>query len=183
MSITAETCKEHAKDPAVLCCRAEAGIVIGPENLEDPAIFDDLVDSGLLKLDGCLTIEEVIGAKLLKTCDSLSPLTADVVEGAKAAAPAAEEVVEEAAPVAAPVVAGATTSVAGGTLKIHIGEGKDINIELPMGIGAGAAEVVEVPVAAGAAAAPVAGAAAPVVEEEKVIRSLTRKHFKVTEVK
>ena len=24
MSITAETCKEHAKDPAVLCCRAEA---------------------------------------------------------------------------------------------------------------------------------------------------------------
>ena len=52
MSITAETCKEHAKDPAVLCCRAEAGIVIGPENLEDPAIFDDLVDSGLLKLDG-----------------------------------------------------------------------------------------------------------------------------------
>ena len=53
MSITAETCKEHAKDPAVLCCRAEAGITIGPENLEDPAIFDDLVDSGLLKLDGC----------------------------------------------------------------------------------------------------------------------------------
>ena len=34
MSITAETCKEHAKDPAVLCCRAEAGITIGPENLE-----------------------------------------------------------------------------------------------------------------------------------------------------
>ena len=175
MSITAETCKEYAKDPAVLCCRAEAGITIGPENLEDPAIFDDLVDSGLLKLDGCLTIEEILGAKLTKTCDSLTPITADVVEGAKLAAPAVEEVVEEAAPVAAaPVVAGATTSVAGGTLKIHIGEGKDIDIELPMGIGAGAAEVVEVPAAV---------AAAPVVEEEKVIRSLTRKHFKVTEVK
>ena len=26
MSITAETAKEHAKDPAVLCCRAEGGI-------------------------------------------------------------------------------------------------------------------------------------------------------------
>ena len=181
MSITAETCKEHAKDPAVLCCRAEAGIVIGPENLEDPAIFDDLVDSGLLKLDGCLTIEEVIGAKLLKTCDSLSPLTADVVEGAKKAEEAAPEVVEEAAPVAAPVVAGATTSVAGGTLKIHIGEGKDINIELPMGIGAGATQVVEVPAAETVVAAPVAAPAA--VAEEKVIRSLTRKHFKVTEVK
>ena len=184
MSITAETCKEHAKDPAVLCCRAEAGIVIGPENLEDPAIFDDLVDSGLLKLDGCLTIEQILGAKLTKTCDSLTPITADVVEGAKLEAAPAVEVVEEAPVAAAPVVAApaATTSVAGGVLKIHIGEGKDIDIELPMGIGAAApATVVEAaaPVVAEAvAAAPVAAPA-----EEKVIRSLTRKHFKVTEVK
>ena len=89
MSITAETAKAHAHDPAVLCCRAEAGITIEPANLEDPAIFDDLVDSGLLKLDGTLTIEQVLGAKLVKTCDSLTPLTADLVEGAKA--PAAEE--------------------------------------------------------------------------------------------
>ena len=179
MSITAETAKEHANDPAVLCCRAEAGITIGPENLEDPAIFDDLVASNLLKLDGCLTIEQVLGAKLTKTCDSLSPLTADVVEGAKVAeeaAPAAEEVEVVEAPVA-PAVA-ATAAVAGGMLKIHIGEGKDIDLQIPVGLGAGAAEVVEVPVAA-----PVAGAAAPVVEEEKVIRSLTRKHFNITEVK
>lgn len=84
MSITAETAKEHAHDPAVLCCRAEAGITIEPANLEDPAIFDDLVDSGLLSLDGCLTIEEVLGAKLTKTCDSLCPLTADVLDGVKA---------------------------------------------------------------------------------------------------
>lgn len=183
MSITAETCKEHAKDPAVLCCRAEAGIVIGPENLEDPAIFDDLVDSGLLKLDGCLTIEQILGAKLTKTCDSLTPITADVVEGAKLEAAPAAEVVEE-APAAAPVVAApaATTSVAGGVLKIHIGEGKDIDIELPMGIGAGAAQVVEAaPAAVAEVAAAPAAVAAPA--EEKVIRSLTRKHFKVTEVK
>ena len=65
MSITAETAKEHAKDPAVLCCRAEGGITIQAANLEDPAIFDDLVDSGLLKLDGTLTIEQVLGAKLI----------------------------------------------------------------------------------------------------------------------
>ena len=75
MSITAETAKEHAKDPAVLCCRAEAGITIGVENLEDPTIFDDLVDSGLLNLDGVLTIEQILGATLTKTCDSLTPLT------------------------------------------------------------------------------------------------------------
>ena len=93
MSITAETAKAHAKDPAVLCCRAEAGITIEAANLEDPAIFDDLVDSGLLNLDGALTIEQVLGAKLIKTCDSLCPLTADVLEGVKAAA--VEEVVEE----------------------------------------------------------------------------------------
>ena len=72
MSITAETAKEHAKDPAVLCCRAEGGITIQAANLEDPAIFDDLVDSGLLNLDGVLTIEEILGAKLTKTCDSLN---------------------------------------------------------------------------------------------------------------
>ena len=65
MSITAETAKEHAHDPAVLCCRAEAGITIEAANLEDPAIFDDLVDSGLLNLDGALTIEEVLLPKLL----------------------------------------------------------------------------------------------------------------------
>lgn len=151
MSITAETCKEHAKDPAVLCCRAEAGITIGPENLEDPTIFDDLVDSGLLNLDGCLTIEQILGAKLTKTCDSLTPVTADVIDAVQVEAAPAEEVVEEtAAPVAA-VPATATTTVSGGTLKIHIGEGKDIDIELPMGIGTGAAQAVEVPAEAVAA--------------------------------
>lgn len=39
MSITAETAKAHANDPAVLCCRAEGGITIEPANLEVPAIF------------------------------------------------------------------------------------------------------------------------------------------------
>ena len=51
MSITAETAKAHANDPAVLCCRAEEGITIEPANLEDPAIFDELVDSGLISAD------------------------------------------------------------------------------------------------------------------------------------
>ena len=183
MSITAETAKAHAHDPAVLCCRAEGGITIEPANLEDPAIFDDLVDSGLLNLDGCLTIEEVLGAKLKETCDSLCPLTADKVEGAKApSTPVAEEAPaeEEAAPVAAP--AAAAPIAAGGMLKIHIGEGKDIDLEIPVGaLGNGGAAVAEIP----AAQAAVAGAAAPAAEaeEEKVVRTLTRKHFKITEVK
>ena len=182
MSITAETAKAHAHDPAVLCCRAEEGITIEPANLEDPAIFDDLVDSGLLNLDGCLTIEEVLGAKLTKTCDSLCPLTADVLDGVKAvsapAAEAAEEVVAaEAAAPAAPVAAPA----AGGVLKIHIGEGKDIDLEIPVGALGGGAAVAEVP--AGAAVAAEAAAPAAAAGEEKIVGTLTRKHFNITEVK
>ena len=182
MSITAETAKAHAHDPAVLCCRAEGGITIEPANLEDPAIFDDLVDSGLLNLDGCLTIEEVLGAKLTKTCDSLCPLTADVVEGAKApSAPVVEEAVEEAAPAPVAAAPAAAAPMAGGVLKIHIGEGKDIDLEIPVGaLGGGSAAAA--PAAAEAVVA--AGAAADSkVEEEKVVRTLTRKHFKITEVK
>jgi len=118
MSITAETAKAHAHDPAVLCCRAEAGITIEPANLEDPAIFDDLVDSGLLNLDGCLTIEEVLGAKLTKTCDSLCPLTNDVLDGVKAPTTPAEEKAEEEAPAeeAAPAAPVATAATVVGTL-------------------------------------------------------------------
>ena len=184
MSITAETAKAHAHDPAVLCCRAEAGITIEPANLEDPAIFDDLVDSGLLNLDGCLTIEEVLGAKLTKTCDSLCPLTNDVLDGVKAPTTPAEEKAEEEAPAeeaapAAPVATAAT--VAGGTLKIHIGEGKDINLEIPVGaLGTTGEAVAEVPAAVAATAT--ATAEAPV-EEEKVVGTLTRRHIKITEVK
>ena len=183
MSITAETAKAHAHDPAVLCCRAEAGITIEPANLEDPAIFDDLVDSGLLNLDGCLTIEEVLGAKLTKTCDSLCPLTNDVLDGVKAPSTPVEEKAEEveapAAPAAPVAPSTSTIATAGGTLKIHIGEGKDINLELPIGaLGATGEAVAEVPAAAVAATAT---AEAPV-EEEKVVGTLTRRHIKITDV-
>ena len=131
MSITAETAKAHAKDPAVLCCRAEAGITIEPANLEDPAIFDELVDSGLLNLDGCLTIEQVLGAKLSKTSDSLSPVTADNVDGIKEVAEdAPQEEAEEAAPQVA--VEGAVTTISHGKVVISIKEGKDIYLELPI---------------------------------------------------
>ncbi len=185
MSITAETAKAHANDPAVLCCRAEAGITIEAANLEDPAIFDDLVDSGLLNLDGVLTIGQILGSKLTKTCDSLTPITADVVDGYKEAAAeeAKEESVEEAeevsevpaVPAAAPM---APVANAGGVLKIHIDEGKGIDIELPMMTGAVGTAAPVAP-----AAAPVAAPAETKEQEPKLIRSLTRKHYNITEVK
>ena len=137
MSITAETAKAHANDPAVLCCRAEGGITIEPANLEDPAIFDELVDSGLLNLDGCLKIGQVLGAKLTKTSDSLCPLTADNVDGVKTddelaaeEAPAKEEAPAEAAPAVS--VQGAVTTIKHGKVVISIKEGKDIYLELPI---------------------------------------------------
>ena len=131
MSITAETAKAHANDPAVLCCRAEGGITIEPANL------DELVDSGLLNLDGCLKIGQVLGAKLTKTSDSLCPLTADNVDGFKTddelaaeEAPAKEEAPAEAAPAAS--VQGAVTTIKHGKVVISIKEGKDIYLELPI---------------------------------------------------
>ena len=187
MSITVETAQAHANDPAVTCCRFEAGTVVEPANLEDPAIFPDLVESGLLVLpENTLTIGQVLGAKLTATCDALTALTPENAEGFSAGEEAAaeEEVVEE-APVAeaAPApVAEVAPAVAGGVFKLHIGEGKDINLEIPLGaMGGAAAPAAVAPVA-------VAEAAVPAVEEAKkeekttLIRSLTKKHFKIDKV-
>ena len=134
MSITAETAKAHANDPDVLCCRAEAGITIEPANLEDPAIFDELVDSGLLNLDGCLTISQVLGAKLTKTSDSLCPLTTDNVDGIMEAAaePEEEEKAAEETPAVSISAEGVVTTVKSGKVVISIKEGKDIYLELPI---------------------------------------------------
>ena len=190
MSITVETAKAHENDPAVLCCRFEAGTVIDPSNLEDPAIFPDLVDSGLLEIgEDTLTIGEVLGAKLIKTSDALTPLTNALVEGAKSKAsateeaPAAAEVVEAAAvPAAAPSFAPAAGSA--GNVRISIGEGKNITLDIPLSVaaqmGVAPAAVAAAPVAA--AAAPAQAAAVEKAAEEKVIRTLKRKHFKIDKV-
>ncbi len=178
MSITNETAKAHANDPAVCCCRFEAGTVVEAANLEDPAIFPDLIDSGLLEIpENALTIGQVLGATLKETLDALTPMTTDNTVGYAEVVEEAEEVAAEevapveAAPVAAPVAA------AGGVLKIHIGEGKDINLEIPMGIaGVGGA------VAGGAVAPALEGAPVAEKEETKLIRSLTKKHYKIDKV-
>ncbi len=82
MSMSIEHIQEVMDKPAVSCCRTEAGTVLGPANLEDPAIFPDLEDSGLLTItEACLKVENVLGAKLIKTIDSLTPITKDMVEG------------------------------------------------------------------------------------------------------
>ena len=143
MSITVETAQAHANDPAVTCCRFEAGTVVEPSNLEDPAIFPDLVESGLLVLpENTLTIGQVLGAKLTKTCDALTALTPENAEGFSAGEEEAAddeevEVVESEIVESNPVAPAATTvSVSSGYLKLHIGEGKDIDLQIPLGVAA-----------------------------------------------
>ena len=81
MSISVETAKEHLNDPAVLCCRREKGKLLEASDLEDPTLFPDYEDCGLLELpDNVLTIGQVLGATLNKTMDALLPLTPDVVD-------------------------------------------------------------------------------------------------------
>lgn len=192
MSITAETAKEHAKDPAVLCCRAEAGKVIAADDLEDPAIFPDLEDSGLLELaEDTLTIEQVLGTTLKETTDALIPLTRELLDGVsedtKEEAPSAPA--EDAAPAApmAPVPPVApVASVGGQTIRIHIAEGRGIDLEVPMSV---AGQMGVAPVAAPPAPS-VEGALAPTPEaatpeakvEEKVVRSVRRDHIKIEKV-
>jgi D-proline reductase (dithiol) PrdA len=187
MSITAETAKAHAQDPAVSCCRFEAGIILDASNLEDPAIFPDLEDSGLLQIpENGLKIGQVLGAKLVKTIDALTPFTAeylDAVQGSEEVKEEAKvdngdmvEMVNTVAPVA-PVA-----SFGGQTIKIHIGEGRDINLEIPLSIAP--AMGIATPQVNAPVATPAQVANEVKVENEiaKPIRNLVKKHFKIENV-
>ena len=191
MAITAESAKDHAKDPAVLCCRVEAGTVLAPANLEDPVLFPDLEDSGLLEIpSNHLTIGQVLGAKLTKTLDALAPLTPDVVDGVltveedqakesqKTDTASPSLVKAQAVPV--PL---ANTSVLGQVLKLSIEEGKGINLEIPLSPFGGASPATFVQ---GESMEGHTNTIAQEVGENKgqarKIRSLLQKHFVIKKV-
>ncbi|WAW14256.1 sugar transporter [Peptostreptococcus equinus] len=141
MSITNETAQSHANDPAVCCCRFEAGTVVEAANLEDPAIFPDLVDSGLLEIpDNVLTIGQVLGAKLTQTLDALSPMTPDNVEDFKDDSSKEADIEEESDDAieektnvdSSNAVNTSQSNLASGVIKIYIAEGKDIKLEFPV---------------------------------------------------
>ncbi|HSN58759.1 MAG TPA: D-proline reductase (dithiol) proprotein PrdA [Clostridiaceae bacterium] len=246
MSMSAEHALELKNELAVVCCRTEEGTIISADNLEDPAIFPDMVDAGLLNIpDDCLKIGQAIGAKLVKTIDSLTPLTPDIMEGAvltqgsekavlkynkKAGEVIAaadlenpmhfgnlqdsllieltdrvlsrEEVLGKVLKADEPAITAitpdmlegyeeevemgetpkATTSLSGSVLRIKIAEGRGIDIEVPLngsfaGTAAPRVKAQDVVMGAANAAAPAAAL------EEKIVRTLTRKHYKITEVK
>lgn len=187
MSITIETAKEHAKDNAITCCRFEAGTVIEPSNLEDPSIFPDLEDSGLLVIpENVLTIEEVLGATLKETVDALTPLTTDVLDGVNVVAnEEVEEVEEVEVKEEKQVSAKAQQTTNGGVFKLHIGEGKDIDIEIPMGSfnNAGSAVAPANNVVASEVPETAEVTAKEATSEAKVMGTLTKKHYQIDEVK
>jgi D-proline reductase (dithiol) PrdA len=173
--ITPEKTRAHANDYAITCCRFEAGTVIGPANLEDPAILPDLVSSGLLKIPtNCLTISEVLGAKLKETVDGLTPLTSEILDRTQTTQKNIFEKVS---------LAHLIKSVSATTAKIHITEGRNIDLEIPLII----IDVIDRLVEANKSPTGTPDAVCPVFLEKyykrRVGRKLTRKHFKIEKVK
>lgn len=165
MSITKDTLQKHLTDPAVFCCRRAKGTVIGADDLEDPTLFDDMVDAGLLTLsDDGLTIEEVLGSTLQKDVEALTPITKDVLDkvNPKSAKPV------ETVPAAAPAKAAAPEAAPSGTIHLKIDKMEGLSLDIPAGTVLGASGVLP--------------AAETGRGEKKVIRTLLKKHIKITDV-
>ncbi len=184
MSITKETLEQHLKDPAIFCCRRQKGLVISEADLEDPSLFDDMEEAGLLKLsDEGLTIEQVLGASLVRDVEALTPITEDMLDKVNEISETPAENAEEAAPEEAesvqPGTAPKVRAVTGGNGMIHIEIGKaekleNLSMDIPVFTGAGMAEPIPVSAAAEETEEKKAG-------EKKVIRTLVKKHIRITD--
>ena len=174
MSITKETLEQHLKDPAIFCCRREKGLVISAADLEDPSLFDDMVDAGLLTLSpNGLKIEQVLGSTLLTDVEALTPITAEVWDKVNETDSSAEKEKESVTNESKPII---TTKIGGeGMLHIEIAKADHIEgLKLDLPIGGAAAPAAETFV-------PAPGVAAPT-GEKKVIRTLKKKHMKISKV-
>ena len=172
MSITKETLEQHLKDPAIFCCRREKGLVISAADLEDPSLFDDMVDAGLLTLSpNGLKIEQVLGNTLLTDVEALTPITAEVLDKVNETDSSAEK--ESVTNESKPII---TTKIGGeGMLHIEIAKADHIEgLKLDLPIGGAAAPAAETFV-------PAPGVTAPI-GEKKVIRTLKKKHMKISKV-
>ena len=82
MSITNELVQQFKDSPAIVCCRTVKGTVISAKDLEDPGIFPDMEESGLISITAdTLTIEQVIGRTLNRDVEGLTSLTAEMLDG------------------------------------------------------------------------------------------------------
>ena len=175
MSISNETAHAHRNEPAVLCCLTRKGTVLTPTELEDPEIFPDLEDSGLLNLNPeVLKISQVIGAKLTKDCDGLTPLTASLLEGtASISEPSEAPAMKLSEPKTALSVGSPSpaASAAGGIVHINLEKAEGLTLDFPVGFAP-----------AGSLQMP---AAAPPEPEcvDQIIRTLTKKYYPVKDVR
>ena len=175
LAITKEQAMEHKDSYAITCCRFEEGTVIEPSHIEDPNLIPDLEESGLIEIpEDCLKIGEVLGAILKKTVDALTPLTPDLVEGYTKLEDVSQEEIKEEEILVNKVKKPEKVRKEASSIKIQIGEGKDINIEIPF------------PITTSSADSPT-----PMVEEikeekdlpeENKLKKLTRKYFKIDKV-
>ncbi|KOR26147.1 D-proline reductase (dithiol) proprotein PrdA [Clostridium sp. L74] len=134
MSITNETVNQHKKDPAIVCCRTTKGTIIGPGELEDPNILPDLEDSGLVEIpSNVLNIGQVIGAKLLKDIDGLTPLTADLLEGIVEEVKEENNKVQNGGDKVENISANKVTQCSGGIVRLTVDQMNGVNLEFPVG--------------------------------------------------
>ncbi len=159
MSISAETAKLNQDKPAVVCCLTKKGTALQASDLEDPSIFEDLIDSGLMQLtDNALTIGQALGSTLTEDVDALTPITPALVDGVPQAA------------IPAPPVKAEQSAAPQGVIRISVDELKGLRLEIP----------------AGAALPPFLPAApavpAPAEQPERIIRTLVQRDYFVKEV-
>lgn len=121
MSMSKEKALAHLNDPAVLCCRRDKGTVLSEADLEDPAIFADLQDSGLLTIPaGSLSIGAVLGKTLYADVEALMAVSGAMLE--EGAAPAADAEYSR---------GGRNPARAAGMVTIHVDKLEGLDISLP----------------------------------------------------
>ena len=182
MSITQETLKQHLKDPAIFCCRRQKGLVISAADLEDPTLFDDMVEAGLLTLsDEGLTIEQVLGSTLQCDVEALTPITKavlDKINEIKADAPEADAPKAEIQSTSEAEPTVSTTEGGSGMIHIEIGHAEKfegLSIDVPIAVSSVPSAPAKAPEAV------TAEADAPKAGEKKVIRTLKKRHIKITD--
>ena len=182
MSITQETLKQHLKDPAIFCCRRQKGLVISAADLEDPTLFDDMVEAGLLTLsDEGLTIEQVLGSTLQCDVEALTPITKavlDKINEIKADAPEADVPKAEIQSTSEAEPTVSTTEGGSGMIHIEIGHAEKfegLSIDVPIAVSSVPSAPAKAPEAV------TAEADAPKAGEKKVIRTLKKRHIKITD--
>jgi D-proline reductase (dithiol) PrdA len=164
MSITKELAEQHKDSPAIVCCRTTKGTAISPKDLEDPTIFDDMEESGLITItDDTLSIGEVLGATLKKDVEGLTSLTPDLLEGVTGKRNTAEKKTDEGT--------GVTTVANDCMMHIEVDQLTGLNLTVPVGAFGNLGEAVSTQ-------------AAPSQKvEDKVVGTLVKREFPVKEVR